>query len=203
MHEVSSLRLLRVSENVRFKHDIIPWVIDERSDACVLANSPFLMSTLRGFTENCAERRCVSILLRFNPEASSDSCWVQQGGLSPVSIASPHFKCWKYLFFHFSWKVCHWVRRVNMYQLCETIRHHDLIDFFPCAKNKQLGFHHSALSLALSSWAPGVMKNTMLNHELPEVIKMRYSQVWSTNRWWKHCLDKPTGKVCFPQQRGS
>lgn len=107
MHEVSSLRLLRVSENVRFKHDIIPWVIDERSDACVLANSPFLMSTLRGFTENCAERRCVSILLRFNPEASSDSCWVQQGGLSPVSIASPHFKCWKYLSFHFSWKVCH------------------------------------------------------------------------------------------------
>lgn len=56
---------------------------------------------------------------------------------------------------------------------------------------KQLGFHHSALSLALNSWAPGVMKNTMLNHELPEVIKMRYSQVWSTNRWWKNCLNKP------------
>lgn len=106
MHEVSSLRLVRLSENVRFKHDIIPWVIDERSDACVLANSPFLMSRLRGFTENCAERRCVSILLGFNPEASSDSCWVQHCGLSPVSKASPHFKCYKYLFIQFSWKDC-------------------------------------------------------------------------------------------------
>lgn len=76
-----------------------------------------------------------------------------------------------------------------------------------CTKNKTIVAlvipYSPSVSMQLNSGAASqgmwVMRNTMCHRVLPEVIRMRSSQVRSTqadaHRWWESCLDKP---ACWP-----